>query len=285
MKKSVLIFLFFIASGSMSAVFFYHSSDTEDKSIEVAQSQQDTEVDRQSPKALLEYFMSGVGEVTLLDIEKQISSQDHEVNGIAVDKALFDQYVLYKKAMMALENTDGPSLSLTALEGLHRQILALQAEFFTFEQQLLLFEKENQLRQLALVKLQLTQNSSSNDDFEHQWQQELSNMPAYIQESFENAELLTKLAQTDQLSEQEKQLKREALVGVEASERLATLEQQRARFQSQVDEYFSIRSTILEDSTLSEEGKKNAILLLQADLFSTEQLKRIAALERMHDRQ
>lgn len=285
MKKSVLIFLLIIASGSMSAVFFYRSSDIESKSVKVAQSQQDTEVDRQSPKALLEYFMSGIGEVTLSDIEMQISLQNYEVNGIAVDKALFDQYILYKKAMMALENADGLSLSLATLERLHSQILALQAEFFTFEQQSLLFEKENQLRQLALIKLQLTQNSSNNDDFEHQWQQELSNMPTYLQESFENAELLTKLAQTDQLLEQEKQLKREALVGAEASERLATLDQQRAHFQSQLDEYLSIRSTILEDSTLTEEGKQNALSRLQVDLFSTDQLKRVTALERIHDGQ
>ena len=287
MKKSVLIFLFFIASGSMSAVFFYGGSfdgnSEEAKTAVVAHSQLDTEVDTQSPRALLDYFMSGMGEVTLAEIENNISHQEYVINGMVVDKALFDQFVLYKKAMMGLESNDGLSMSVAALERLHNQILGLQQAFFTVEQQSLLFEKENQLRQLALLKLRLTQNSVNSDDFEYQWQQQLSDMPQYVQESFENAELLAKLTQMDQLTEQEKQLKREELVGAEASDRLAVLDQQRIVFQSKLDEYFAIRSSILSDLTLNEEEKHNAVSTLQDEFFSKAQLKRIAALERIKD--
>ncbi|GAL35599.1 lipase chaperone [Vibrio maritimus] len=78
-------------------------------------------------------------------------------------------------------------------------------------------------------------------------------------------------------------LVRESLVGTEASQRLAALDEKRAQFEQSVQSYMLVRAEIIENESLSEYDREQAIAELREPLFDSSQIRRIEALERIHD--
>lgn len=216
-------------------------------------------------------------------IKARIQSLPKDQQGLVVDEALFETYLQYKTELETLESITSQQITLTDLEQLHQQIMALQSQYFTDEQIQTLFGEENRLRQLAIDKLAI---ASQNLDAESQaqWLEEtLADQPDYIQQAERNNQLIIGLNQSSQMDEQNKHLTRVELVGEEAAERLDKLDAKREQFNTQLDSYLQQRSVILSDNTLSDDDKQSQIAYLREQSFDSVQWRRIEALERIHD--
>ena len=147
----------------------------------------------------------------------------------------------------------------------------------------MLFAHDNRMRELALQKLQLQVDALDIDDYDQQWRSALELQPEYIQQSQKNQTLLTQLTNTNALDSQQKYIDRAQLVGEEAAQRLEALDDKRVQFESTLRGYLLQRSDILNDGTLSQDQQTNQIAALRSHAFPTSQLKRVQALERIHD--
>lgn len=70
---------------------------------------------------------------------------------------------------------------------------------------------------------------------------------------------------------------RESLVGTEASQRLTALDEKRAEFEQSVQSYMLARAEIIENESLSEYDREQAIAELREPLFDSRQIRRIEA--------
>ncbi len=239
-----------------------------------ASSQQDTQVDEGSLRDTFDYFLSDASQTDVKIIEQRFEHYSDNSNGM--EPALFKKFIQYKAALVELGATED-------FNALHQQILALQARFFTFEEQQRLFAEENQMRELALRQKELKQIAQSSEEYLQMWQQELAQLSPELQKSYYNASLLTALNETNSMDAQSQFLVRESLVGIEASQRLAALDEKRAEFEQSVQSYMLARAEIIENKSLSEYDREQAIAELREPLFDSHQIRRIEALERIHD--
>lgn len=281
MQKTALCLGIVAVLGSLSAAFW--PSDAAPPAAMQVASQSDTELDQSSPRDLLDYFVSGLGEGDLKAIEHHVANYEQQTNGFLVDGALFEQFVRYKQALAKLE----PSVPINALDHaalsvLNQQILALQLQFFTSEQQQHLFGEENQLRHLAMEKLRIAGEASDAVDAKSQWQSVVAEQADYIQRSEHNTDLVNRLYNADgDNDEQSRYLARVAAVGEAGAERLSALDAQRTQFQQTLAVYLAERAALLADSHLSEAQKTQQIIALREARFDAKQWRRVEALERM----
>ncbi|WFB46256.1 lipase secretion chaperone [Vibrio coralliilyticus] len=281
MKKAALITTVMIASMSLGAVYFINQEGNEEIANQ-SQSQRDTQIDTSSSRDLFDYALSSLGEQELDQIKARIQSLPNQ-QGLVVDEALFETYLQYKTELETLESITSQQITLTDLEQLHQQIMALQSQYFTDEQIQTLFGEENRLRQLAIDKLAIA-NQNLDAESQAQWLEEtLADQPDYIQQAERNNQLIIGLNQSAQMDEQNKHLTRVELVGEEAAERLDKLDAKREQFNTQLDSYLQQRSVILSDNTLSDDDKQSQIAYLREHSFDSVQWRRIEALERIHD--
>ncbi|MBW3695453.1 lipase chaperone [Vibrio sp. T187] len=285
MKKTAL-FTLMIASVSAGAVFYYFTDQQEmpqnqELSVKAA-SQQDTELDTASVQDTMAYLVSGTVELSIEEIQKNVADYNEERGVSIVDEQLFEKYLSYKYALQDIDNYENTSgISLESLQAMHQAILDLQSEFFTEEEILILFEHENRMRDLALQKLMLKQQGLDDQEYQSRLESELASQPEYVQASYHNQVLLTKLSNSDSLDEQGKYLSRSELVGEEGAERLEALDQQRNDFNSTLEGYFQEQNAILSDSSLTETEQQNLIAQLRTETFEPNQQKRVQALERI----
>ncbi|KHT62754.1 hypothetical protein RJ45_15495 [Photobacterium gaetbulicola] len=250
-----------------------------------APSQQDTEVDESSSRALLEYAYSAQGEIALPDIEQRVEAYIEHSGTTLLDQALLDAFIGYKKALMSLEELAvGQSMGLDEMEQLHNGLLVLQQQYFTPEQIAALFDDENRLRSMAIEKKRIEENAFDAQDAEEQWMALLAEQPGYIRRSEQNAQLMAALSNDQQLSQQERYLHHVALVGEVGAQRLEAVEEERAAFEASLADYLTQRSVILADEQVGAEMKELQIEQLRQQSFEPKQWKRVAALERIHDR-
>jgi lipase chaperone LimK len=251
-------------------------------------SQNDTNIDVDSNRDTFEYFLSGLGEKDIDTLKKNFTVFNEQQNHtVKIDEALFQQYIDYKAALFALErstSTDATSVN-SQLSAMHQQLLEIQRQFFSPEQQQALFGEENQLRELALKQQELKHRAQSPADYQQLWQDELNQLPPNLQESYRNASLLNRLELTQDMDAQSQFLFREELVGSEAAMRLTNLDQQRGSFKQQVDKYLVEREQILLNTNSNQNDKLLAIQTLRELAFEPDQYRRIQALENIHDQQ
>ncbi|MBL4246379.1 lipase chaperone [Vibrio fluvialis] len=281
MQKTALCLGIVAVLGSLSAAFWPSDSTLPPAAMQVA-SQSDTELDQSSPRDLLDYFVSGLGEGDLKEIEHHVANYEQSANGFLVDGALFDQFVLYKQALAGLEPSVAiSSLDYPSLAELNQQILTLQLQFFTPQQQQSLFGEENQLRHLATEKLRIAGQASDAADAKSQWQSVVAEQEDYIQRSEQNADLVNRLYNADGDDEQSRYLARVEMVGEAGAQRLGELDNQRAQFQQTLTSYLAQRAQLLADNSLSETQKAQQITALRESSFDAKQWRRVEALERM----
>ncbi|WP_315904981.1 lipase secretion chaperone [Vibrio fluvialis] len=281
MQKTALCLGIVAVLGSLSAAFWPSDSTLPPAAMQVA-SQSDTELDQSSPRDLLDYFVSGLGEGDLKEIEHHVANYEQSANGFLVDGALFDQFVLYKQALAGLEPSVAiSSLDYSSLAELNQQILALQLQFFTPQQQQSLFGEENKLRHLAMEKLRIAGQASDAADAKSQWQSVVAEQEDYIQRGEQNADLVNRLYSADGDDEQSRYLARVEMVGEAGAQRLGELDNQRAQFQQTLTSYLAQRAQLLADNSLSETQKAQQIAALRESSFDAKQWRRVEALERM----
>ncbi|HAS6626449.1 lipase secretion chaperone [Vibrio parahaemolyticus] len=282
MKKVALIAVPILSLLGVGAASLYVSDSPQSK---MAQSQHDTTIDLSSQKDFFEYSLSGLGEHSLEEIQENVEESISQQNSLGIDVELFQTYLAYKRALSKLELLEDTTLSLNQLQRLNEAILNLQLEYFNDQQISQLFDEENRLRQLAIEKLAIKTYEQDSDSQQLLLNQALSEQPEYIQQSERNNALTRQLDQTALLSSQDKYLARVELVGEEGAQRLQTLDEQRATFETELTNYLEKRADILNDEFLDSEQKQLEIAILRKQSFETTQWRRIEALERIHDSQ
>ncbi|MEZ8322038.1 lipase secretion chaperone [Vibrio cyclitrophicus] len=288
MKKTAILSITTIALMSTAAVFLYLKKEDPDlhndekrsaSSLKVA-SQQDTDIDNASAKDMMEYFVSGNTELTLEDVRDNVARHHEQSPTVIVDEALFTKYLEYKSALTSID-VQFDTISAEDLRLLNQTLLDLQAQFFSQSEISILFTHDNKMREIALEKLLLRQEGLAEQDYQQRFESYLSEQPNYVQSSYQNQVLLQQLSSSEGLDEQAKYLKRNELVGEEATQRLESLDQQRAEFEENLKVYFAERNDILNDSALSESELQETIAQLRAARFAPEQVRRVQAIERI----
>ncbi|NOH28200.1 lipase secretion chaperone [Vibrio mediterranei] len=265
------------------AVGLFSVFDADDHDSVKVSSQLDTQIDNASERDTFEYFISGLVDNDTDTIEQRFEHYSQQRDGSEqLEPELFEKYMRYKAALAALKRNGDEA---TDFQGLHQQILLMQSEFFTADEQERLFGEENLLRELALTKKAIKESAQTPEEYQQRWENELSQLPPELQNSFRNATVLTALNDTNAMDTQSQYIAREALVGSEAAERLMTLDQKRADFDQQFDSYLVARADILNNASFNDAEKVQAINDLREPLFDKNQWRRIEALERIHDRQ
>ncbi|EGQ9316236.1 lipase secretion chaperone [Vibrio parahaemolyticus] len=282
MKKVALIAVPILLLLGVGAASLYVSDSPQSK---MAQSQHDTAIDLSSQKDFFEFSLSSLGEHSLEEIQENVEESISQQNSLGIDVELFQTYLAYKRALSKLEPLEDTTLSLNQLQRLNEAILNLQLEYFNDQQISQLFDEENRLRQLAIEKLVNKTYEQDSDSQQLLLNQALSEQPEYIQQSERNNALARQLDQTALLSSQDKYLARVELVGEEGAQRLQTLDEQRAAFETELTNYLEKRADILDDEFLGREQKQLEIANLKKQSFETTQWRRIEALERIHDSQ
>ncbi|MFH0263127.1 lipase secretion chaperone [Vibrio barjaei] len=279
-KASAALALFVVTATGL-LLFSVFDADSHD-SVKVS-SQLDTQIDKASELDTFEYFISGFVDSEADTIEQRFEHYNQQLDGSdQLEPELFDKYMRYKAALAALKrNGDVP----VDFQDLHQQILLMQSEFFTADEQERLFGEENLLRELALTKKAIKESAQTPEEYQQRWENELSQLSPELQNSFRNATVLTALNDTNAMDSQSQYIAREALVGSEAAERLMTLDQKRADFDLQFDSYLIARTDILNNASFNDAEKAQAINDLREPLFDKNQWRRIEALERIHDNQ
>ncbi|MEZ9519681.1 lipase secretion chaperone [Vibrio splendidus] len=294
MKKTAILSITTIALVSTAAVFLYvtflpeqtdnlnlNNKQQNASSLKVT-SQQDTEIDNASAKDMMEYFVSGNTELTLEDIRDNVAKHHEQSQAAVVDEALFAKYLEYKSALTSLDvQFDTTSISADDLRALNQALLDLQFQFFSESEISILFTHDNRMREIALEKLLLKQEGLDEPEYQQRLESYLSEQPDYVQTSHQNQVLLPQLSSSEGLDEQGKYLKRNELVGEEATQRLEALDQQRESFEGALEIYFVERNDILNDSALSEIEQKETIAQLREAHFQPQQLRRVEAIERI----
>ncbi|USE02551.1 lipase chaperone [Vibrio sp. SCSIO 43133] len=277
-KTSAVMALLVVIAAGLLSVF-----DADDHDSVKVSSQLDTQIDNASERDTFEYFISGLVDNDTDTIEQRFEHYSQQRDGSEqLEPELFEKYMRYKATLAALKRNGGEA---TDFQGLHQQILLMQSEFFTADEQERLFGEENLLRELALTKKAIKESAQTPEEYQQRWENELSQLPPELQNSFRNATVLTALNDTNAMDTQSQYIAREALVGSEAAERLMTLDQKRADFDQQFDSYLVARADILNNASFNDAEKVQAINDLREPLFDKNQWRRIEALERIHDRQ
>lgn len=283
MKKPALFGFIVIILGSIGAVLFLQKSVLPQSALQTP-SQKDTQIDSASSLDLIHYFISTLGESSLPEVEQRIAQHAEQDEGVVIDPMLFEQFIQYKQALAELEvNASIANLDLATLAEINQQLLKIQSQFFNVDQQSMLFGEENALRNLALEKLRIKAQAVDSYDEQQQWQTLLAQQPEYIQRSERNAQLLPALNASRHLSTQEQYLAWNELVGEQGAQRLTQLSEQREQFSQHLENYLQQRSAVLENTRLSQDEKNQQITQLRTQTFEVKQLKRVEALERLHD--
>ncbi|MDA0108799.1 lipase secretion chaperone [Vibrio sp. La 4.2.2] len=265
------------------AVGLFSVFDADDHDSVKVSSQLDTQIDNASERDTFEYFISGLVDNDTDTIEQRFEHYSQQRDGSEqLEPELFEKYMRYKAALAALKRSGDEA---TDFQGLHQQILLMQSEFFTADEQERLFGEENLLRELALTKKAIKESAQTPEEYQQRWENELNQLSPELQNSFRNATVLTALNDTNAMDTQSQYIAREALVGSEAAERLMTLDQKRADFDQQFNSYLVARADILNNASFNDAEKVQAINDLREPLFDKNQWRRIEALERIHDRQ
>ena len=286
MKKTILLLISMIAVGSFSAVFYQGQSRAQAVSAKQlkSESQSDTEIDQSSAKDTMDYFMAAMVDVDLNQVIENVSDFNNIEPNSVIDDRLFEKYLEYKSALEKIDFSNNYSnLSIEDLTELHELLMEQQAYYFTASEQELLFAHENRMRELAIVKLKLRQEYTDPIEFEKQWLEALSLQPEYVQQTQKNTLTLTQLTHTNGLDNQQKYLNRVEIVGETAAQRLTALDAERAQFDNDFKQFINQRETILDNPNLSADQQAQEVALLRNDLFTEQQIKRVEALERIHD--
>ncbi|MGR5556190.1 lipase secretion chaperone [Vibrio fortis] len=286
MKKATLLLISMIAVGSFSAVFYQGQSRAQAVSAKhlKSESQSDTEIDQSSAKDTMDYFMAAMVDIDLNQVKENVSDFNNIAPNSVIDDRLFEKYLEYKSALEQIDFSNNYSnLSIEELTELHELLMDQQAYHFTASEQELLFAHENRMRELAIEKLKMRQEYTDPIEFEKQWLEALTLQPEYVQQTQKNTLTLTQLSHANSLDNQQKYLNRVEIVGESAAQRLSALDAQREQFDSDFQRFITQRETILDNPNLSADQQAQEVALLRNDLFTEQQIKRVEALERIHD--
>ncbi|MEO8000467.1 MAG: lipase secretion chaperone [Arenimonas sp.] len=232
-------------------------------------------------RRLFDYYLSLMGEQNLLQIRSLLKEYLlGKYSPANTDEALkyFDRYTDYLNALTDL-NIGGLSQPEERLE----KVTALRKKMLGEEMAFAFFAEEEMLAVLTLKRMAINNNKSLSaeekarqlaalDASEHYSARTEADTAALVTEQTEQLETL-------KLTDAQRAEEREALWGKEAASRLAELDQQRARWDTRIDQYLLARSRIDANRGLSQVARERAITALRMQHFNASEQRRVASLE------
>jgi lipase chaperone LimK len=241
---------------------------------------------------LFDYFLSTLGEESLATIIERVKAYvQHRVPDPAKTQVLqlFEKYLAYRDALKQINEAGGKSLDQIDPDAIARQKAQeqrLRQQYFNAEEIQAFFGEEDTLDDFTLRSLRINQDKSLSDVEKARHLKVLSDqLPASVQQGMQSTlqshqlQSLTEDWKKRGGSALELRQIRQELVGVEATERLEQLDQQRAGWQQRVNQYLAQRESILGNKNLSAAQQQQQITTLRQQGFDSAEQKRLPAFE------
>jgi lipase chaperone LimK len=233
---------------------------------------------------IFDYFLSAIGEdtlaVSLERLQAYIRSQlPQPGQGQALE--LFSQYLDYKRQLVLLERDLPQVASLNGLRQRERAVQALRARIFSQQVHQVFFANEEGYNQFTLARLAVQQDASLGPLAKGRAIDQLrANLPVELQESVLpqlHSELREQTAQLHAAGGSPAQVQqlRQQLVGEQAANRLATLDQQRSNWQQRLNSYRQASAAIQSNPGLSAADQSSQVKRLSEAQFSPQERLRL----------
>jgi lipase chaperone LimK len=242
-------------------------------------------------RAAFDYFLSAIGEEPLSTVRARLAAYIHsKLPPVAAQEALLllDHYLAYKQALdsliqqgqgAAVNSLSGFDQRLALLHDLRRQHLSA-AEVDAF------FAFEDARDTFTLARLKTLQDASLSPTQKAQRIHELTQaLPADLRaaqdvtDTVQDLHTITQEWQARGGSPDELRAARVQLVGTDAADRLEALDRRRADWVERTQRYLSQRQGLLNDPSLSELQRQQALQMLRDRGFSPQEQLRLAAVE------
>lgn len=281
-----------------------HSSLNEDAYH--SKSQQDTEVNCQlkidssqhlvvnsQTRDCFEYFITQYGENDLEQIKnhfgKFIQAQYLEPARSQI-MDLWTRYLKYREQLAQIQTPSAKQQDKNYFQKIFNSIQDIRKRFFSTSEIEGLFSSEDIYQNYTLDRMRILEDSSLSEiekarklkerfeELPEDWQQNLQELS-----KLDDLHTLTKQIKARKGSAEELRQMRTALVGVEATQRLETLDTERNVWQQRVTSYLNGRDEIIK-SNMSDSAKNQAIQQLRQQQFNSSQEQlRLRTFETVHD--
>ena len=232
-------------------------------------------------RRLFDYYLSLIGERDLIQI--RVLLKDHLLDKYSptnTDIVLqyFDRYTDYLNALTNLKIGD-----IVKPEDRLQQVTALRKKILGEEMATAFFAEEEALAILTLKRMAIANDKNLSDEEKARLLAELDASENHsARTEADTAALITEQTRqldASNLTEAQRAAERESLWGKEAAGRLAQLDQERAQWDTRIEQYLLARSRIDANRGLSASARARAIATLRAQQFNAAEQRRIASLE------
>lgn len=251
-------------------------------------------------KRLFDYFLSALGEEDEPQIISRIEAYilSHTPNPAAQQAIdILHNYIHYLKALKELQNhygmlqmqdTKNGKLDLSLIKSQQNKIHELRKQFFNQETITAFFSQEDDLLNYNLAMFSIEDNSQLSDTQKSKAKQEyisrLPNDSATKQYLQEQQTLSTLLNATEELklkgaSKEELFEMRKSLVGEQAAERLAKIDEEDEAFEHRFAQYEKAKHQILQQYGDTQEGEQH-LQVIAKTLFNDKEIKRLQGYEK-----
>ena len=232
-------------------------------------------------RRLFDYYLSLIGERDPSQIRQLLA--DHLLGRYGAHQAqsvlaYFDRYVAYQQRLAEAQigGAVDPQERLA-------KAMALRRELLGDEMATAFFAEEEALAVLTLKRMAIASDASLTADRKSGLLAELDRGAGHTARA--DADAASAVADQERRFEQthasasERAAEREALWGKPAAERLARLDEERARWDARIEQYLFARSRIDADRSLSPAARAQALATLRARHFDAAEQRRVASLE------
>jgi lipase chaperone LimK len=246
---------------------------------------------------VFDYFLSATGEEPLESILARVRAYiRHKLPAVAAAEAeqIFDGYIAYKRGLENIQqaqNAANGSIDIDAVRRQMQQVQALRTQYLSPAVITAFFGDEDAYDRYTLSRLELMQNKNLSAAQRAQQLAALEQqLPASIQESmktinqYQNLEALQADWKKRGGSPAELRQIRENLVGAEATNRLESLDAERAGWDQRMSSWYDERAAILGNKNLSDDDRQRQLDTLRKSRFSDSERLRVESLEHMRDR-
>lgn len=232
-------------------------------------------------RRLFDYYLSLIGERDPHQIRQLLADHllgRHGANRTQMVLKYFDRYVAYQQRLAETKIGD----AVDPQERLAKA-MALRRELLGDEMATAFFAEEEAQAALTLKRMAIAGDASLTADRKSELLAELDRSEGHTARS--EADTASAVADQERrfaqahASASQRAAEREALWGKDAAERLRRLDEERARWDSRIEQYLFARTRIDADRSLSPAARAQALSALRARHFDAAEQRRVASLE------
>ena len=245
---------------------------------------------------LFDYFLSTLGEEDIDTIVARMRAYiDDQLPGAAAAQAhaILNDYLAFRESLTDLPQAGGQindQLDISAVRQQQAEIRARRQQYLPPEVEQAFYQHEDTWSDFGIARLEILQDDSLDPQTRAQRLDALrQSLPMTIQSDldailrYQDLQSLSAELAARGGSEADLRLLREQVVGPEAADRLESLEQERAQFQSRVDQWLVRRAALLADENLAISDRQQQVEQQRARYFTEQEQVRVTTLERLHD--